>query len=190
MTPARRRAVVAVSVAVEGGLGVLAVAVGVATGYPPWSTLTWNLSGALTGAAAAVPMLVFFALLWRTRRSPVASIRNELERRILPLFRECSLVELAAVCIAAGAGEELLFRGLVQGGLTSTLGDGGALVVASVLFALAHPITTLYSIVAGLLGTYLGWLWLWCGNLLAPIVAHSLYDFVGLAFVVRRSGPA
>ncbi len=186
MTPPRRRTVVAVSVAVEGGLGLLAVAVGLAAGYPPWSTLTWNLGGVGSGIVAAVPMLFLFAALWRSRHSPVASIRNELEQRILPLFRDCSLLELAAVCIAAGVGEELLFRGLVQGGLTSTLGDGGALAVASILFALAHPITTLYSIVAGVLGFYLGALWLWCGNLLTPIVAHSLYDFVGLTFVVRR----
>ncbi len=186
MTPSRHRMVVAVSVAVEGGLGLLAVAVGLATGYLPWSTLTWDLRGIVSGIVAAVPMLIFFAGLWRSHHRPVASIRTEIERRILPLFRNCSLLELAAVCVAAGVGEELLFRGLVQGGLASTLGDGGALAVASVLFALAHPITTLYSVVAGVLGFYLGALWVWCGNLLVPIIAHSLYDFVGLTFVVRR----
>ena len=41
---------------------------------------------------------------------------------------------------------------------------------------------------AGLIGLYLGWLWLAVGNLLVPIVVHALYDFVALMYLVKVRG--
>ncbi|MBM4076959.1 MAG: CPBP family intramembrane metalloprotease, partial [Planctomycetes bacterium] len=54
-------------------------------------------------------------------------------------------------------------------------------------FGLAHSITPLYALLASLLGLYLGIIFIALGteNLIAPIVAHSLYDFVAF-LVVRR----
>ncbi|RMD82231.1 MAG: hypothetical protein D6815_09725, partial [Candidatus Dadabacteria bacterium] len=118
----RRRAVVAVAVAVEAGLGLIAALVGMATGYLPWATLRWSFKSAGLGVAAAGPMLAAFLFLWHAPHRALATVRGELERRVIPLFRGCTLAEIAAVCVAAGIGEELLFRGLVQGGLTPTLG--------------------------------------------------------------------
>ena len=46
-------------------------------------------------------------------------------------------------------------------------------------------ITPTYGVLAALIGVYLGWVWLASGNLLAPVVAHALYDFVALVVLVR-----
>src|SRR6266567_3525912 len=50
------------------------------------------------------------------------------------------------------------------------------LVLASVLFGVAHAITLTYALLAAAMGAWLGWLWLWCDNLLPAILAHALYD--------------
>ena len=60
-----------------------------------------------------------------------------------------------------------------------------ALLLASLLFGLAHAITRTYVVLATVFGIYLGWLWTASGNLLVPIVAHALYDFVALSALVR-----
>jgi membrane protease YdiL (CAAX protease family) len=64
------------------------------------------------------------------------------------------------------------------------------LVVASLLFALMHPMTATYAMVAGVISLYLGWIWLLTGNLLVPITAHAFYDFVVLIYLVRFRKPA
>jgi membrane protease YdiL (CAAX protease family) len=94
-------------------------------------------------------------------------------------------VELALLAVLAGFAEEIFFRGVVQVGLARVLPEGGALVVASAAFGLAHFITPTYALLAGLAGLYLGGLFLLQGSLTAPIVAHAVYDVVALNYVVR-----
>ena len=93
------------------------------------------------------------------------------------------------ISLFAGAGEEMLFRGLIQAGLdewmTGPAGAWIALAVASLLFGLAHMVSATYAVVAALIGAYLGALLIATDNLLAPIVAHGLYDFVALIYLVR-----
>ncbi|MFC1597814.1 lysostaphin resistance A-like protein, partial [Planctomycetota bacterium] len=64
------------------------------------------------------------------------------------------------------------------------------LAVAAILFGLAHPITPGYVLLAGLMGLYLGWLQITCGNLLVPIMAHAVYDFLALVYLVKIRPPA
>ena len=60
------------------------------------------------------------------------------------------------------------------------------LIGASLLFGLAHLLTTSYAVVTALAGLYLGGLFLATDNLLAPIVTHAVYDFLALVYLVRR----
>ncbi len=111
------------------------------------------------------------------------------------MFRGVSVPEFALISLLAGLGEEVLFRGLLQGGLAEVLNDrltpaaasGWALVVASLVFGLMHPITRLYAILCFAVGIYLGCLWIATDNLLAPIVTHAVYDFVALVYLTRDS---
>ena len=101
-----------------------------------------------------------------------------------------------AIALLAGIGEELAFRGLLQGGLAHLIGGPTGMLVgltaAAILFALLHWLSATYALLAGLIGLYLGWLLIVSGNLLLPMTAHTVYDFVMLVYLVRirRRPPA
>ena len=141
------------------------------------------------GVAATLPPLGLFWLCLKCPWPPFESITRILDEMLVPLFRDCQLVQLAIIAALAGIGEEMLFRGVIQSAVAEGIGGPHGvwlgLLIASMLFGLLHPITPTYAILAGLIGLYLGGLWLLCGNLLAPIITHAFYDFVALAYLVR-----
>jgi membrane protease YdiL (CAAX protease family) len=165
-------------VGVAFGLGAL-------VGVKPLSTLRLDARDAAVGAAAAVPMLVLFMVFMKSRAAPFVNIRRRLDEALLPIFRSASWTDVFAMSAIAGIGEEALFRGVVQSGVGSAAGAAAGLIAGSALFGLAHSITRTYAVVAMLIGVWLGGLWLFTGNLLAPIVAHALYDFVALTIYLR-----
>jgi membrane protease YdiL (CAAX protease family) len=133
---------------------------------------------------------LLLALFWILQR-PAGGLRRLVDYVVAelgPLLARRSHTELALLAVVAGLGEELLFRGVVQTGLARVFPAPLDLLAASALFGLAHFATATYAIVAGLMGLYLGMLFLVQGSLLAPVVAHALYDFVALLLVVRRYG--
>jgi membrane protease YdiL (CAAX protease family) len=186
LTPRRYR-VLGLVVLVEGGLGVLALALGWLLGRPPLATWAWAVDAALEGVAACVPMLLLFLVCVSWPVGPLARIKQITRQVIRPLFASCGVIDLAGVALLAGLGEEMLFRGVLQAALADWLGTWAGLAAASLLFGLLHAITPTYAVLATLLGAYLGWLWMASGNLLAPVVAHALYDFVALLYLVRQS---
>jgi len=97
------------------------------------------------------------------------------------------------VAASAGIGEELLFRGVIQQELASFAGDAGGLILASIAFGLGHSFTLSYALQAGITGMYFGFLYIACGHtVLAPAVAHLLYDWVALMvmhFQATGEGP-
>lgn len=107
----------------------------------------------------------------------------------LSMARALRIVQLAVIAAMAGLGEEMIFRGVVQAALANWLGDGAgpwiALLAAAVLFGLLHTVTPTYALLAGLIGLYLGWLWMVTDNLLVPVVVHGLDDFVALVYLVK-----
>lgn len=180
-----RRNALVLGVLVEGGLGVVACVAGWFLGIRPWLQFDAGAGDAALGAAAALPILAGFVLTMNSRAAPLVRIHRFLDEVLGPLFRRCSLAELALLSALAGAGEEMLFRGVLQTWLASLLGPTIGLFVASALFGLAHSITPTYALVAGLIGAYLGWLWIATGNLLVPALAHGLYDFAALVYLLR-----
>jgi hypothetical protein len=92
---------------------------------------------------------------------------------------------LALISVLAGFGEEMLFRGLLQSLFTQWLGFWFGVLIANLFFGLAHLITPAYAVIATLMGVYLGCLWVGSDNLLTPIVAHAVYDFLALVYVVK-----
>jgi membrane protease YdiL (CAAX protease family) len=136
-------------------------------------------------------MLVLFAALWFSNAAFLRRIRARVRQAVTELFAHASLAEIALIAAAAGFGEEVLFRGFLQAGLETAFGRWPALAIASAAFGLVHPVTGAYVVIAAALGLYLGLLWVATGNLMAPIVAHGLYDFAALAAIVKlREAPA
>ena len=174
---------------VEGGLVLIALGLGWLVGQSPWSQIDWSPADCGIGLAAAVPMLLGLLLIDRFPIGPFEKLQRVMRHSILPLFRQASLGELLLISVLAGLGEELLFRGVIQGLGTRLTGSPAlGLAIASLLFGLAHPITRTYAVVATLIGLYFGWLYLATGNLLVPVVAHAAYDFVALVYLLRQPG--
>jgi len=181
------------AVAFEGGLGLLALALGRWLGYPPLDAFSWTFPDALWGAAAGFPMLVLLLASVRLRMWPFSDVLRVVDELVVPLFRSFRVVDLAVISALAGWGEEMLFRGVIQeavaGWVDGPSGTWVGLAAAALLFGLAHPITPSYILLAGLMGLYLGWLWIASGNLLVPVMAHAVYDFLALVYLVKFRRP-
>jgi hypothetical protein len=106
------------------------------------------------------------------------------------MFPNGSIAQFATVAMLAGVGEELLFRGSLQTALGNWTTPVTGLVITSVLFGLAHALSKLYFVFAVAVGAFLGWMTLKYNDLLAPIIAHGLYDFLALAYLSRRKSRA
>jgi len=181
----------AVLVLFEAVLAPLALVAGWALGQHPLADFAWDADAVALGLIAAVPMLAALAAALRWPVGPLGGIKAFFDRELAPALQGCAWPDLALISVAAGVGEEMLFRGVLQGGLARPLGPGAAVAAAGVVFGLLHPVSTAYVVIAGLLGAYLGLVWLASGNLLAAMVAHAVYDFVALVAVLRdRPGDA
>jgi hypothetical protein len=154
--------------------------------------LFWDLPSVAWGAAAAIPLLILFALAVYLPLAPLRRILNILEELVVPLFRPHGLLAIGIVCLLAGLGEEMLFRGVIQpaiaGAVGGQMGVVVGLVAASLLFGLAHAVTPTYAALASLIGLYMGWLWIYSGNLAVPIVAHAVYDLLAIVYLAKIRG--
>jgi uncharacterized protein len=170
----------------EGALVVLALILALLFGLRPWDDIGWSGSAFVMALLATLPMVVALDLLGRVDWAWVHAISDAIREVLLPLFRNAPPGALIAVALMAGIGEELLFRGVVQAGLEAWLGPLAGLLLASLLFGLAHFVTLGYFALASLMGLYFGLLYQWSGNLLVPILVHALYDWIALRWYLRR----
>jgi membrane protease YdiL (CAAX protease family) len=180
----------------EGGLGVAALACGWLLGHSPLVGLRSDSSGQQIaavgwGLVATGPLLVALLIVDWLPLAALRRVREIASDVILRMFGGATVLQLAVVSLAAGFGEELLFRGLVQSGLLRWMsgleGQITAVVLTSVLFGVCHWLNTTYAILAMLAGAYFGVLLLLTGNILAPIVAHAAYDFLALVYLIKPS---
>lgn len=183
--------VILFSVFFEVGLAPFSLIVGWFLGHPPLDGFVWSASDALVGALAALPPIALFLALLRWPVGPLARAKEFCEQEVVPLFRESYWSELALLSLCAGVGEEMLFRGVVQASLMDWLGVGWGLALASLLFGILHPASVSYIVFTGVLGVYLGAIWLYNGNLLTVMVTHALYDLAALGYLIRlRDAPS
>jgi hypothetical protein len=174
----------------EGSLGLAAVVLGCWMTVPPWRQIRGDATDAAWGLAATVPLLAMMLALRQLNAGPFRRLNRAVDELLVPLFSGCTLSDFALISLVGGLGEELLFRGLIQAVLSHWFGLVAGLVLASILFGLAHMITLTYAVIAALVGAFFGWLWIHFDNLLVPIVAHAVYDFAALAYLMRSGPPA
>jgi hypothetical protein len=87
--------------------------------------------------------------------------------------------------VLAGVGEEMVFRGVLQTWLAQDSPPWAAVMAAGLSFGMMHSMSKSYFILATLVGVYLGFLFVWTGNLIAPIMVHFLYDAFALYYLTR-----
>jgi len=181
--------IVLMAIVFEGGIGVLGMLLGHWNGVPARSLFEWTAAGLGLGIAATLPPLALLGLSMRFPRGPLVELRRLVTRIVFELFEGCRLWQLAVVSLAAGFGEEMLFRGFLQTVAVEQFGLPAGLIAASLLFGLAHPLSRTYVVVAAVIGAYLGLTFWATQNLLVPSVAHALYDFVALALILSGKRP-
>ncbi len=147
----------------------------------PWLTRgpAPQIAGGLIVGGAAGLLIVPLAA-WRS-----ASLRQRLARPYAALdfflpTRPAEFRLFPFVCLTAGVCEEVLFRAFLLSYFSAYPYHPGAwpaLIAASLVFGIAH----LYQGIAGVvmtavLGFALSMLYLWTGNLVAPMLLHTIID--------------
>lgn len=185
---ASRHKIVVAAVAFELGLGMLGWAVAAWFDVPVAPRLAVSTTVAVRALVALAPMLALLAFGLRTRWPPLVRLREQVESLVRQLFGSVPWWGLAAVALAAGVGEELLFRGALQPVAERWMGATLGLIVISLLFGALHAASIAYFVLAAGVGFYLGWLAQCFDDLMAPIAVHAVYDFAALIALVRPQG--
>mmetsp|Transcript_25548 Transcript_25548/g.73873 ORF Transcript_25548/g.73873 Transcript_25548/m.73873 type:complete len:382 (+) Transcript_25548:34-1179(+) len=136
-----------------------------------------------SGAIATIPLFVLaFVLDFVEKGVPaLQDVTKATQRSVLALLgrKRKPLIALGtalALGAAAGIGEEMLFRGVLQEALATRFGDSIAVISSSIVFGLLHAVTPLYAALASLASFFFGFLYLKSSNLAVPIICHGLYD--------------
>lgn len=185
----RSRRIVPIALVFESALGLAGWAICAWQSVPLASRLVVSGEVLLRSVIASAPMFALLAYITRSRWKPLVDLRTQVEQLVGELFRGVSWLGLAAVAIAAGAGEELLFRGALQPLAERWWGPAAGLVAVSLLFGVVHAVSPAYFFFATIVGFYLGWLAAWFDDLVAPIAVHAAYDFAALMVLQRRIEP-
>lgn len=121
-----------------------------------------------------------FTALQEVTKATQSSVLSLLGGTFKPFLGCVTALGLGA---AAGIGEEMLFRGVMQFELGAKLGSEVVAVgITSIVFGALHAVTPLYAGLASLASVYFGWLYLITGNLMVPIVTHAFYDWAALLY--------
>ena len=155
-------------------------------GVPLFADFRWEAKGAWIGLVSVLPMLAFLGWILRSEHPLFVEIRDCCDLLIGQCFGKESWFSIALLSTVAGVGEEVLFRAVLQGGLSVHTDPVVGVLAASFLFAVCHALTKGYFAAAFCIGIYLSAVWQAAENLLAPIVAHTVYDFLALGCFLRR----
>lgn len=181
MNTATRRKRLLIAFAFEAGLGVLALGVSALLGHRLLDTVLWSWTGAIAGILGTVPLVLVFVGVRRSSARSLVRLAESVRHMVRAFFKQLSLPEAALLSLAAGVGEELLFRGLLQEGLGAVTGMPWlGFTVATFAFGAVHWHSATYFLYTAALGVVLGILYWVTGDLLAPIICHALYDTVAL----------
>ncbi|PPI82518.1 CPBP family intramembrane metalloprotease [Marinobacter maroccanus] len=168
----------------QGGIGVIGLVAMLLFGIPVLLVGPGLWPSILLGALGA--SLTYAALLLLTRVPGL--FPENLERQMQGLYdfaSSYSPVVLILLSLLAGVGEELLFRGAIQGWLMANTDPVTAVLAASVLFGLVHYVSFTYFLVATGLGLILGAAYVLSESLVLVMVWHALYDMIALYCLLR-----
>ncbi|WP_026278829.1 MULTISPECIES: CPBP family intramembrane glutamic endopeptidase [unclassified Thioalkalivibrio] len=155
-------------------------------GVPLGEHLHWDPNHALIGVIAVLPMLAMLGLIAHFGGSAYDTLSGQVRDFIARLFGSAWPGAILLISLLAGLGEELLVRGVLQTWLDTHLPAFLAILIAAVVFGLAHAITRLYFVFATAIGLYLGLVYYLTGNLLVVIITHALYDWIVIHWYRRK----
>jgi membrane protease YdiL (CAAX protease family) len=115
---------------------------------------------------------------------PQGNAIDQLESSLSGARGRALSVALLSYALIPGIAEELLCRGLLQRGLQARYGPGAAILGASLFFGALH-VDPVYSLLAAVLGVYLGSVAYLAGSVRASILCHAVNNtaaVLGAAF--------
>ena len=167
-------------------LAAVAVAAALIFNTPNYSlgpNISFNSDAVIAGILYALPLFALaYALDLIEERFPaLQDVTKATQRSVIALLGGTlkpllALLISTALSLAAGFGEEMLFRGVLQYELAQSFDSAIAIGLSSLVFGLLHAVTPLYALLATLASVYFGYLYQAFGNLAVPIVCHALYD--------------
>lgn len=163
----------------------LAFGLGALLNTPPLERFSLSWRAIVIGIGATAPMIILLDLFMRTKHRGLARFRESQIEFFRTIGFRFTPARIALLAIGAGVSEELLFRGVLQTWIEGGMPLAWAIVLPNILFGALHARTALYAVIAGLVGVYMGVLFAISGNLLAPIIAHGLYDWIALIYTQR-----
>jgi len=174
----------------QGLIFPLAIGLAFLLGVRPWTAMDADLDAVLLAVLATLPPLLG---LWALSRARVPWM-EELDALVRPmieaLFRGRGPGPVVLISLLAGFGEELLFRGVLQGWLTGLAGPWVGVMVAALVFGLLHCLSWTYFVFAVIFGLYLGVIYELTGNLLIVCLIHALYDWAAIHYLLRHAPAA
>lgn len=146
---------------------------------------SFDINAALIGIIATVPLAGFLWWFSNTTLEHFVSFRHSQIKFFSEIGFSFTPRRIILMATAAGIAEEMLFRGVIQTWMAGFAPVALAVILSNFLFGLLHMRTLLYAIIAGMVGVYLGALYAFTDNLLAPMATHALYDAVALEYTRR-----
>ncbi|MBT8471198.1 MAG: CPBP family intramembrane metalloprotease [Marinicaulis sp.] len=159
------------------GLGLAHVA-----GVPIAPQIKLKIDDVLLGVIATLPLGIFLYWFSQTSIPSFAEFRESQIDFFSKIGFQFTPMRIVAMALAAGVGEEILFRGFLQSWINSFSPVVIAIIVSNIVFGLLHMRTVLYAVIAGLVGAYLGVVFAVTDNLLTPMVTHFAYDLLALEY--------
>ena len=173
-------------------LVVAAIVAALIVGTPNFglgSNIEVSLAALRDGALLTLPLgvLAFVLDLVEDKVPTLQDVTKATQRSVLAFMGSTfqpitGLGKAVVLGLAAGVGEEWLFRGVLQFELADRMGDVVGVALSSLVFGLLHAVTPLYAFLAGLASIYFGAIYLYTDNLAVPMVCHTLYDIGALFF--------
>ena len=149
--------------------------------------------GVAFGLFATIPMLLSIVLTAMVPWRPLVELRELVQTKLAPFFRGMPSWALFLIALGAGFGEEWLFRGFGIQGVGWLLPDAWspvvvqwtAILIVALVFGGLHALTPMYFVLTFAMGIYFGYLVLLTDSLLPAVVAHGLYDYIALVYIMR-----
>lgn len=134
----------------------------------------------------AVTVFVIAPLFYALIALVTGEVVDPPQQQVLPEDPETLHVVLGGLVavVAAPIGEEIFFRGLLHTALRARMRFWTAGTISAAVFAVFHIIPLLMPLFF-VVGLGLAWLYERRGTLLAPMAAHSAFNLVGFAMLVR-----
>lgn len=170
---------------IETTLVLLAIGIALVAGIDQRDWFNTHISICLVSAICAI-ILAYAVMQGLAAKGFLNSQFGRDLVKFIALIGKQPISILVVISIAAGVGEELLFRGVLQPLAIDYFGVVIGIISVSILFGLCHAISMAYFFYSMAVSIALSVFYYLSQDLIAAMVFHAMYDFVALYFAVYR----